>query len=332
MGGQYFKNIIPGAAGAGPPFPRNYNINPPHSQIVQANAEGYVFDTDTFAYIISPTANIAPGGSSIATIQITDDATFQWELSTGSLVLDNSGAGTTSPLQFAFMTVQIMDGGPARNIFNIPVHWSNVVGIGQFPHILPIPKRFAPRSTIQISFTNIDTARTIQAASQLVLHGRKLFNVSPNFNSGFQSPPRFSTFTGPDGNIYGEDYFAYTLFVGALNAATAIQLPILIDGDSDFEWIQTTSLAGNNSTTGQATNNVQLTVQVRDTMAQRDLYWAPIDLQAMSGTGQQPFINPQPRIFAAKSQIAVTLNNFGADTLNNIFLTFEGRKIWQAST
>ncbi len=54
--------------------------------------------------------------------------------------------------------MQITDSGSGRNLFETPLPISAVFGTGELPFILPTPKLFAARSTINITVANFSAA------------------------------------------------------------------------------------------------------------------------------------------------------------------------------
>jgi hypothetical protein len=69
-------------------------------------------------------------------------------------------------------SVLIRDSGSGRQLSNQPVYVRALFGTAENPFILPVPRVFAPRSTIQFVLTNLDgTPLTVQ----LALHGAKVY-------------------------------------------------------------------------------------------------------------------------------------------------------------
>lgn len=72
----------------------------------------------------------------------------------------------------AYASVLIRDGGSGRQLSNQPVYLGALFGTADNPFILPVPRIFAPRSTIQFQLTNLDNN---PLSVQLVLHGAKVY-------------------------------------------------------------------------------------------------------------------------------------------------------------
>lgn len=58
------------------------------------------------------------------------------------------------------VTLQITDTGSGRQLLNGETAWSNIVGWGEIPYILPIRRKFKANSTIRVQATNFDVAVT----------------------------------------------------------------------------------------------------------------------------------------------------------------------------
>lgn len=73
-----------------------------------------------------------------------------------------------------------------------------------------------------------------------------------------------------------------------------------------------------------------ITVLVQDWGSQRALTGnnIPVPVPALFGTGENPFILPESRIFTANSQILLQLANYSAATTYNLQLTLHGRHLW----
>lgn len=71
------------------------------------------------------------------------------------------------------VTLQITDTGSGRQLLNGETAWSNIVGWGEIPYILPIRRKFKANSTIRVQATNFDAAATYNL--RLSLSGIKDF-------------------------------------------------------------------------------------------------------------------------------------------------------------
>lgn len=130
------------------------------------------------------------------------------------------------------------------------------------------------------------------------------------------------------------DFFTYVVPVSATNslaasATSTIQLPI--QADSDFEWIEGTMTA----TTGAGvpfpdTIIAPITVQITDGGSGRQLLSAATPINNLFGSGKQPFILPESRVFKSRSNIQFTFVNLdAANAYNNVFVNLVGRKIFK---
>lgn len=74
------------------------------------------------------------------------------------------------------LTVSILDTGSGLVLSNIPIAADNWFGTAQRPYFWPVPKIFAPNSTLQVTVNNLEaTARNVRIA----LSGFKIFSFRP---------------------------------------------------------------------------------------------------------------------------------------------------------
>ncbi|MDE2019680.1 MAG: hypothetical protein KGJ13_05045 [Patescibacteria group bacterium] len=130
---------------------------------------------------------------------------------------------------------------------------------------------------------------------------------------------------------YVEDFFIYEIDASALAAGGVFNGNIQILADSDFRW---TKFAGFADIAGAAQTDSGrviplVTVNIVDTGSGRNLMSSAVPWGAYIGSGTLPFILPVPRIFKARTNIAVTMTNYSAATTYNLRLSFIGSKIFQ---
>lgn len=135
----------------------------------------------------------------------------------------------------------------------------------------------------------------------------------------------------PAGNPV-KDFFSYELVYAALaNGETATQ-NIQIEVQSDFMWQKAAvyaDIAGAAQT--QSSQVMPLcTVLIQDSGSNRQFQNVASPLTNLFGFGYSPFILPLPRVFGARSNIAVTLANISNAMTYNIRLSFIGTKLFLA--
>lgn len=328
---------------AGPIFRQPNNSSAPW-QLAPANnnvsrfrnwvdPQGSQFSEDYFVY----QANVpilAASGTVMVPINIQQDSGFEWIYTTGGSV-SASGGGSFQPF-----TVQVIDQTSGRNLFSDPIPCQNIAGDGQFPFILPIPRRFLPKTTINVVFTNLLAGQIVNASVQLI--GRKIYYDRGGLGPGVANQPftRFRQYQGLDPitgqtRLLTEDLFAYDLNFGNLGVgqpATSGTVNKLVEADSDFEWIMATGFANAADLSAFFTwQQISGTLTITDGGSNRALVSAPIFMSDIVGTGKFPFILPVPRMFLAKTTIQATLNVTDTAALGfaNIHLTLWGRKIFE---
>ena len=286
------------------------------------NLMGGEYAEDFFVYATA-LQTLVHQQTAILNFPIQRDAAFEWIATT---VSGGLAAGPLSPNPD--VTLQIIDGGANRNFFNIPTAATCIAGSGQLPHILPIPRRFMAAQLVNVIANSLDSAIDI-TNFQVAFIGRKIFSDNASKNVMGPQIQRLTTWRGADGKVYAEDYFAYSIFLTSLAAAAVSNQVITTDGDSDFELVQMSVASLRNTTTGAAESKDSLQVLLNDGSSQRNLYSNPTMGPACIGSGQLPFILPETRIFEAKTPINLTITNNDTVTLNQIFVTLEGRKIFE---
>jgi hypothetical protein len=288
------------------------------------NYLGPEFDADFYSEtIVIP--SIAPGASAVVSFQVENNTVFEWMQSLCSLVLAN---GTVYNGAAYGLSVQIMDGGSGRNMFSKPVPLYLIAGTAAFPHVLSIPHRFAPKSTVNLLFQNFDSALTI--SGYLNLTGRKYYFDNDQSRQAFDQKPL--GFQG-DGPLYAEDHYGYVFNLPTIAAAATIDINVVIEEDSDFEIIMGSGVAWRNVTTGSygAVMNL-LNVQLTDQGAKRNLLnTSATPSFDIFGNGSLPGIFPQTHIIESGSIMRLTVNNVDAVSYNSVAYLLEGRKIFKVA-
>lgn len=124
--------------------------------------------------------------------------------------------------------------------------------------------------------------------------------------------------------IYQED------FSSVASGASAVG-NINIQADSDFVLQKLTYFADIAAAAQTDTSRVipLMTVQIKDTGSGRDIIETAAPVSSVFGTGQLPFILPTPKLFLARSTIAITVENFDAAVTYNLRLSFIGYKVFR---
>lgn len=149
----------------------------------------------------------------------------------------------------------------------------------------------------------------------------QVMSMQPRFPMGSQIPQE---------ETFLEDYYVYLSSFGNIATTASATANIQVQADASFEWLMSTCSGNLNGVTQPASDAsiIPVTVQIIDTGAGRSLSSAGVPINMIAGTGKQPYILPISRIFQANATIQVTATNYGADTWNNLYLAFIGRKIW----
>lgn len=129
-----------------------------------------------------------------------------------------------------------------------------------------------------------------------------------------------------------EDYFVYNVEFLDIAPAEVQQGNIQIQADSDFKWVAATFQADIAAAAYNAGDRPipLVNLQIVDTGSGRQLFFNALPIETIFGSGQLPFILPIPRIFRARSSIALTMSNFDAAETYNVRLALIGTKIFTA--
>ena len=116
--------------------------------------------------------NVAPATPSQAAVQIQADSDFELQKLTyfaDSLAADQEEGTRILPL----MTLQLIDTGTGRQLFNTPIAIPAICGDGRIPFILPTTKIYSANSSITVAVANYSggTAYSLR----LALIGTKIF-------------------------------------------------------------------------------------------------------------------------------------------------------------
>ena len=126
------------------------------------------------------------------------------------------------------------------------------------------------------------------------------------------------------------DFYIYEAAVVAIATGASVNDVINIEADSDFilqKLTYSADLAGVAQL--ESTRIVpNVTVQIVDTGSGRQLMQNPIPIPSFFGSGELPFILPNPRLFMRNSTIQIAFTSFEAAVTPDIELAFIGYKIY----
>lgn len=128
-----------------------------------------------------------------------------------------------------------------------------------------------------------------------------------------------------------KDFYVYEEDFPDLDAGTTGTGNINIQADSDFVVQKLTYFADTDKQPQTDSSRVipLINVNITDSGSGRNLMETAIPVPNLFGTGQIPFILPQPKLFLARSTIAITVTNFSAVTVYNLKLSFIGYKVFR---
>jgi hypothetical protein len=130
---------------------------------------------DFFVYELDFTA-LNNGTTQTANIQIQGDSDFKWMKST--YIADLAAAAITESAQIIpLVTVQVLVGDSGRNLFSAASPVVNLFGRGNLPFILPQPRIFKAKTTVNITVANYAAATNYNLRLSLI--GTKIFRGGP---------------------------------------------------------------------------------------------------------------------------------------------------------
>lgn len=126
------------------------------------------------------------------------------------------------------------------------------------------------------------------------------------------------------------DFYTYEAESLALAAGASSNDVINIEADSNFILQKLTYIADIAAAayTDSARPIPLVNVQLIDTGSGRQLMQNPIPIPSLFGTGELPFILPNPRLFMRNSTIQIAFTSFDAAVTYNIRLSFIGYKVY----
>lgn len=130
--------------------------------------------------------------------------------------------------------------------------------------------------------------------------------------------------------VIAEDFYSYGIQFQTFNTGDTATGFIQIEADSDF-LIQKLAYFSNfnNEQVTVETQDVPLaTILIVDTGSGRQIMNIPIPIGALFGDGRLPYILPTPKLFTKNSRINVTVFNFGDEDYEDLWIVFEGKKIF----
>lgn len=115
---------------------------------------------------------LAPAATSTQAIAIQADSAFAWTKAAYYATIANAAfVENTRPIPS--VTVQILDTGSGRQLFNAALPVPSIFGVGQLPFILPVERVFQRRSSMSVTVNNFDAAVTYNLRLSFI--GKKIF-------------------------------------------------------------------------------------------------------------------------------------------------------------
>jgi hypothetical protein len=140
---------------------------------MRANPNKYVRQPYIYSFSISSIAN---GASSTVNVNIESNSPFVWEKT--AYFCDIAGAvQTDSSRVIPLITVQLVDSGSARQLYDRAQPFAIFSGEQGLPALMPQPYVFQPNSNVNGTFTNYSNATTY-ANVYLSMIGYRVFEYT----------------------------------------------------------------------------------------------------------------------------------------------------------
>lgn len=140
-----------------------------------SNGDLCQYTEDFFVQVVNIGTVAASPAAWNANFVVQADADFEWIMSTWSANVDGQAAQNWSDALVVGLTVQVNDGGSGRILFTAPTPISAIAGSGKQPFILPVPRIFQSKSTVNLNGTNISASQYDNVFLNMI--GRKIFKV-----------------------------------------------------------------------------------------------------------------------------------------------------------
>lgn len=134
-----------------------------------------------------------------------------------------------------------------------------------------------------------------------------------------------------EGGARNRDFFVYEAEAVTIAVGGNVTDTIQIQADADFI-LQKLSYQADNAgaqTSVSARIVPNVNVQITDTGSSRRLFFAPVPISSVFGTGELPFILPNPRLFRKTGVIQVDFTSFEAAATPTIRLAFIGYRYYR---
>lgn len=128
--------------------------------------------SDAFVYAPPNFLALAAGTTQTQVFTVQSDADFLAMHLTGEAV-DNADQGVRPFNDNPPITVQVLDQGSGRQMFNRVIRWSNVVGTAQRPYYFGRPKFFKQLTEVSVTLSNNDPTQSLIV--QVAFGGFKVF-------------------------------------------------------------------------------------------------------------------------------------------------------------
>jgi len=128
-------------------------------------------------------------------------------------------------------------------------------------------------------------------------------------------------------------FFSYQVTIAGLAAAASSTQNIAIDAGSKFLLQKITYMADISAAAQTDSTRVipLISVQITDSGSGQNLFNQSVPVPSISGTGELPFVMPNPQLFEANSNITLVFLNYSASTTYNLYFTLHGQKIFSNS-
>jgi hypothetical protein len=134
---------------------------------------------------------------------------------------------------------------------------------------------------------------------------------------------------GISGGLY-DQFYVYDISFGAITTGATISGTVNIDSLSNFLWRATTFWTNPDGVTlNTPLTNAFLrpfTISLTDAGTGRQFFNGAVPVDNIAGSGNFPFILPEPYLWAGNSVVQATITNLDTHTWDNLHLSLIGKK------
>lgn len=132
--------------------------------------------------------------------------------------------------------------------------------------------------------------------------------------------------------VISKEFNVYQASFASLAAGASASSSITVQSEADFLLQKLTFFADIAAAAQTDSTRIipLITILITDSGTKRQLMSAAVPVASIFGTGEIPFLLPQPKAFKARSSILIQASNYSVGSTYNLYLSFIGTDIYYA--